>query len=64
MGRENTESIPSETQRPNPGGQAEPDAIDVGQNVCRDCQGTGKMGAQDCLTCGGTGIVIEKIGGE
>jgi len=30
---------------------------------CRECQGSGKLGEKDCPICGGTGVVIEEIGG-
>jgi len=47
----------------NPGDQADPDTPGAGENVCRECNGTGKLGDRECPICGGTGIVIEEIGG-
>lgn len=47
----------------NPGDQAAPNTPGAGENICRECQGTGKIGARDCPICGGTGVVIEEIGG-
>ena len=31
--------------------------------VCKDCEGTGKLGLQreDCFYCGGSGYVLEKV---
>ncbi len=46
----------------NPGDQAPAGTPATGENLCRDCEGTGKLaGGEDCPTCGGTGRVIEGI---
>ncbi len=47
----------------NPGDQAEPGTPGTGENVCRHCRGTGMMNGVPCAECGGTGKVIEEIGG-
>ena len=47
----------------NPGDQGELGTPGIGENVCRECKGTGKIGAVECPTCGGTGVVKEEIGG-
>ncbi len=47
----------------NPGDQASPGTPGAGENVCPDCRGSGKLNAQPCQTCGGTGVVIEGISG-
>ena len=47
----------------NPGDQAPPGTPGTGENLCRDCSGTGKLQGKPCPTCGGTGRVIEGIGG-
>ncbi len=47
----------------NPGDQADPDTPGAGENVCRECNGSGKLGDRECPICGGTGVVIEEIGG-
>jgi hypothetical protein len=57
------EDVHSNTPKLNPGDQAEPGTPGAGENICRECQGTGKIGPKDCPICGGTGIVIEEIGG-
>ena len=49
--------------KPNPGNEAVLDPPGAGENICRECQGTGKIGEKECPICGGTGIVIEEIGG-
>ncbi len=46
-----------------PGDQAEPGTPGAGENLCPECNGTGKLGPNDCPICGGTGVVIEEIGG-
>jgi hypothetical protein len=47
----------------NPGDQAPAGVEGTGENVCRDCQGSGRRDDAPCPTCGGTGRVIEGIGG-
>jgi DnaJ-class molecular chaperone len=45
----------------NPGDQAAPGTPGTGENLCRDCGGTGRQGNRPCPTCGGTGRVIEVV---
>lgn len=40
-----------------------PDASGAGENICRECQGTGKTDGKECPGCGGTGKVTTGIGG-
>ena len=47
----------------NPGDAGPPGTPGTGENVCPDCKGSGRMGAVACKTCGGTGKIIEGIGG-
>ena len=47
----------------NPGDQATPGTPGTGENVCRDCKGSGQRDAAPCPTCGGTGKVVEGMGG-
>lgn len=53
----------SKTPTLNPGDQGVPGTPGIGENICRECRGTGKIGARDCPNCGGTGKVYEEIGG-
>lgn len=47
-----------------PGDQAPCGTPGTGENVCGQCEGRGKLDdGQECANCGGTGIVIEAIGG-
>lgn len=47
----------------NPGDEGPEDAPGVGENLCRACNGTGRLEGGECPTCGGTGIIEEGIGG-
>ncbi|MFC0389451.1 hypothetical protein [Muricoccus vinaceus] len=51
------------TERLNPGDDAPPGTPGTGENVCPECQGSGRMSGAECPSCGGTGIVIEGIAG-
>jgi RecJ-like exonuclease len=53
----------SDQTKLNPGDQAEPGTPGAGENVCPECKGSGRVGAAPCQTCGGTGTIIEGIGG-
>lgn len=46
-----------------PGDQAPPGSPQAGENVCRECGGSGRLENRECPTCEGTGRVIEAIGG-
>lgn len=60
MSNESTRPTKPETH---PGDQAPPGTPGTGENTCRTCQGTGKVDGKPCSACGGTGVVIEGIGG-
>jgi DnaJ-class molecular chaperone len=47
----------------NPGDDARPGTLGAGENLCPDCKGSGRLDNSPCKTCGGTGKVIEGIGG-
>lgn len=51
------------SRRMNPGDAAPPGTPNTGENVCRECKGSGKLADKPCPTCGGTGKVIEVISG-
>jgi hypothetical protein len=48
----------------NPGDDAAPGTPGTGEDICQVCHGSGKtvMGAM-CPNCGGTGKIVEGIGG-
>jgi DnaJ-class molecular chaperone len=56
---------PEQPARPqmNPGDQAPPGTPATGENVCPVCHGSGRLGDAKCENCGGTGKVIQGIGG-
>jgi DnaJ-class molecular chaperone len=51
----------------NPGDEAPAGTPGTGEDVCPICHGTGRILDEDdtvaCGNCGGTGVVIEGIGG-
>ena len=47
----------------NPGDVAAPGTPGTGENLCSICSGSGHLDGQECAECGGTGKVIEGIGG-
>ncbi len=46
-----------------PGDEAAPGTPGTGENICRDCSGSGELTGSPCPTCDGTGKVIQGIGG-
>lgn len=49
-----------------PGDDAAPGTPGTGEDVCPVCHGTGHIKDDDstlCSNCGGTGVIIEGIGG-
>ena len=47
----------------NPGDEAQPGTPGTGENTCPVCSGSGTINNAPCQECGGTGIVIEGVGG-
>ena len=47
----------------NPGDEAAPGTPGTGENICRECGGSGERDGGECSNCAGTGKVIEGIGG-
>lgn len=54
---------PDDNRPEQPGDEAPPGTPGTGQDMCRKCQGTGRVDGKECPDCGGTGFVIEGIGG-
>jgi hypothetical protein len=46
-----------------PGDEAPPETPGTGENICRRCNGTGRLGEKPCPECEGTGRVVQGIGG-
>ena len=47
----------------NPGDEAAPGTQGTGENLCRECNGTGALNGVPCPNCDGTGKIVEGIGG-
>ena len=47
----------------NPGDEATPGTPGTGEDICPVCHGTGKVSGADCKNCGGSGKIVEGIGG-
>jgi hypothetical protein len=46
-----------------PGDDAPRGTPGTGENICRRCNGTGRLGEKPCPECEGTGRVVQGIGG-
>jgi hypothetical protein len=46
-----------------PGDEAEPGTPGAGENLCPICNGSGRVEGEACANCGGSGKVMEGIGG-
>jgi hypothetical protein len=46
-----------------PGDEAPPGTPDTGEDICPDCNGSGRLNGGECPTCQGTGRVIRGLGG-
>jgi DnaJ-class molecular chaperone len=46
----------------NPGDEVAPGTPQTGENICPDCEGTGRRNGAPCAACGGTGRVVQQIG--
>jgi flavin-binding protein dodecin len=47
----------------NPGDEVPAGTRGAGENICPTCSGSGEIRGRRCATCGGSGIVIEAVGG-
>ena len=66
MHTENGNDIGMQAQgaSPNPGDEAAEGTPGSGEDICRKCHGKGTLGSgMECPDCGGTGRIIEGIGG-
>lgn len=52
-----------EEQVLNPGDVAGPGTPGTGENVCPVCRGTKAFNNEPCRNCGGTGVIVEGVGG-
>ncbi len=63
MGGSSTSSTTSGSPKLNPGDDAPPGTPGTGENLCPVCGGSGQTENKPCTNCGGTGKVIEGLGG-
>lgn len=47
----------------NPGDEALPGTPGTGENLCRECRGSGRLNNAACTACGGTGKITTGVGG-
>jgi DnaJ-class molecular chaperone len=47
----------------NPGDEAFPGTESTGDDICPECDGTGRIDGDECENCGGRGTVVVGIGG-
>jgi hypothetical protein len=53
----------SSASRRNPGDEAAPDTPQTGEDICPECNGSGKKADQTmCPNCGGTGVIVVNVG--
>jgi DnaJ-class molecular chaperone len=50
-------------QKTNPGDEAAPGTPGTGEDICRACNGSGKVDGKTCPECRGTGKIVQGIGG-
>jgi len=54
----------TQVNRPmNPGDEAAEGTPGTGEDLCPDCAGKGTRQGKPCITCGGTGRIVQGIGG-
>ena len=54
---------PAERKRPAPGDEAPPGTPGTGEDICPECNGSGRKNGKRCDNCAGTGKIIRGIGG-
>ncbi|CAN5169485.1 hypothetical protein BH10PSE16_BH10PSE16_29720 [soil metagenome] len=47
----------------NPGDEAPAGSPGTGENICRECGGSGRVGDAPCASCNGSGKVVVGLGG-
>ncbi len=45
-----------------PGDEARPGSPQTGEQICPDCQGTGRREGDACAACGGSGRIVVIVG--
>jgi len=58
-----SDTRPADRSRPAPGDEARPGTPGTGEDICPDCNGSGRRDGRRCENCAGTGKIIRGIGG-
>ncbi len=53
----------SDDEQLRPGDEGRPGDAPVGEDLCPECSGSGRLDGAVCQTCAGTGRINEGIGG-
>jgi hypothetical protein len=56
------DAIPVPSSQRNPGDESAPGTPQTAEDICPQCQGSGKQGNSACANCGGTGRIVKIIG--
>lgn len=54
--------ITAPTAQRNPGDESAPGTPQTAEDICPECQGSGKQGQDACTNCGGSGRIVKIIG--
>ena len=54
--------IPVPSGQRNPGDESAPGTPQTAEDICPECQGSGKQGQDACVNCGGSGRIVKIIG--
>jgi hypothetical protein len=54
---------PADRSRSAPGDEAPPGTPGTGEDICPECNGSGRREGRRCQNCAGTGKIIRGIGG-
>jgi hypothetical protein len=60
---ENNPNPPSSDAKLSPGDEAPRGTPGTGEDVCPDCQGSGRIDNAPCPTCAGRGTIVRGVGG-
>lgn len=63
MRDEPTNVLYAAADQTNPGDDAPPGTPGTGEDICRVCNGDGKVDGKTCANCGGSGKVVGGVGG-
>jgi hypothetical protein len=63
MTRKNNKPASDSAQRLKPGDEAAPGTPGTGEDICPQCHGKGRIDTSAWPRCGGTGRIVEGIGG-